>query len=91
MEEADVLLHRALHIYEKTLGYAHPSTLSFASNLAELLTEHGEAGRARPLFNRALLGTSDAWRIERNDSSLRRIPWHLSSSAIEYTVQSLVV
>ena len=91
VEEADVLLHRALHIYEKTLGYAHPSTLSFASNLAELLTEHGEAGRARPLFNRALLGTSDAWRIERNDSSLRRIPWHLSSSAIEYTVQSLVV
>ena len=89
--EADVLLHRALRVYDETLGATHPSTLSFAHNLAELLQSHGESERAQPLFNRALLGTSEAWRVQRNDSSLRRIPWHLSSSAIEYTVQGLVV
>jgi tetratricopeptide (TPR) repeat protein len=89
--EAHVLLLRALRVYDETLGATHPSTLSFAHNLAELLQSHGESERAQPLFNRALLGTSEAWRVERNDSSLRRIPWHLSSSAIEYTVQGLVV
>jgi tetratricopeptide (TPR) repeat protein len=48
------LLERALAVYEKVLGSAHPETATCLNNLAHLLQAQGDLAGARPLFERVL-------------------------------------
>ena len=53
-DEAVPLAKRALAIYEKALGSAHPDVAKSLNNLADLYDTKGDYGRAEPLYQRAL-------------------------------------
>jgi tetratricopeptide (TPR) repeat protein len=53
-EQAKQVLDRALKIYERTLGAAHPKVSGVANNLGRVLTRLGDHERASKLFERAL-------------------------------------
>lgn len=52
--KAELLLQRALTIYEKVLGEAHPDTATILNNLAELYRAMGDDAKAEPLVQRVL-------------------------------------
>jgi len=54
-KKAEPLFRRALHIYEKNLGFEHPSLANALTNLSSLYLHLGGLEEAEPLLQRALI------------------------------------
>ena len=63
-DHAAVAYKQGQAVAQRALGPAHPSTLTAAGNLAQLLYDQAKWDEAEPLFLRALSGEEDnpSWR-----------------------------
>ncbi len=67
---AEQLSRRALAIFEKLFGVEHPDTVSSLSNLADLLSKHGQYDEAETLNRKALAVREKVLGYEHQDTSI---------------------